>query len=70
MQFATPPPTPSEALLLFRAMQKDDLGLKFMLRYLPAGASMEDARRLYERLAQESRTPCRFLDVPLEIRRD
>jgi len=51
-------------------MQKDGLALKFMFRYLPAGASLDDARRLYEKLAQESRTPCRFLDVPLEIRRD
>jgi hypothetical protein len=48
----------------------EGMGVKLMLRYLPPGASMEEACRLYKRLGQASRTPCSILDVPLGIRRD
>lgn len=45
-------------------------GLRMLLPHLPAGASMDDARRLYERLNQVDRRPCSFLDRDLGIRRD
>ena len=70
MRRAFPPPLPTEALQQFQAMQLEGMGLKFMLPYLPEGASMEDAYQLYKRLGQASRTPCSILDAPLGIRRD
>jgi hypothetical protein len=70
MRRAVPPPLPTEALQQFQTMQRDGMGVKLMLPYLPQGASLEDAHRLYKRLGQESRTPCTILDAPLGIRRD
>lgn len=70
MRRAVPPPLPTEAIEQFQAMQLDGMGLKFMLPYLPEGASMDDAYHLYKRLGQASRTPCSILDAPLGIRRD
>jgi hypothetical protein len=61
---------PPEALQQFQLMQEEALGLKLLLPYLPKGAGMEDAKTLHERLSQTSRTPCRFLDERLGIRRD
>lgn len=69
MRRQSSPPEPDEALQQFYAMQQAGWGVKFMLSYLPPGASLDEARRLYQRLAQESRTPCSFLDEPLGIRR-
>lgn len=70
MRRAHPPPEPSEALLQFEAMREDASGLVFMLAFLPKGSSPEDAKTLYKRLRQESRTPCACIDKPLGIRRD
>lgn len=70
MRRAHPPIESAEALRQYKEMQDSEMGLKFMLPYLPPGASMEEARRLYKRLGQASRTPCSFLDDPLEVRRD
>ena len=70
MRRAFPPPLPAEALQQFQTMQLDGMGVKLMLRYLPQGASLEEAYRLYKRLGQASRTPCSILDAPLGIRRD
>ena len=50
MRRAFPPPLPAEALQQFQTMQRDGMGVKLMLRYLPQGASMKDAYRLYKRL--------------------
>jgi hypothetical protein len=69
MRRIKPPPGPAEALRQFFAMQKAGMGLKLLLPYLPLGASMEEARVLYRRHGQESRTPCSFLDEELGIRR-
>jgi hypothetical protein len=70
MRRAFPPPNSDEAIQQFENMQQEALGLKLMLPYLPEGSSLEDAHRLYKRLGQESRTPCRILDLPLGIHRD
>ncbi len=70
MRRAFPPPLPVEALQQFQAMQLDGMGLRLLLPYLPEGASLDDAYRLYKRLGQESRTPCTILDGPLGVRRD
>lgn len=70
MRRAHPPLESSEALRQFKEMQTSEMGLKFMLPYLPQGASLEEARRLYKRLGQTSRTPCTFLDDQLGVQRD
>jgi hypothetical protein len=70
MRRAFPPPLPAEALQQFETMHLEGMGVELMLRYLPQGASMEEAHQLYKRLGQASRAPCTFLDVPLGIRRD
>ena len=64
------PPEPAEALRQVAEMHKVGLGLKVLLPYLPPGASLEDARRLFRRLQQASRTPCSFLDDDLGISRE
>lgn len=64
------PPETAEALRQFLELQQAGLGLKFLLPFLPPGASLEEARRLYRRLGQESRTPCSFLDEQLGVVRD
>jgi hypothetical protein len=69
MRRAFLPPSPPEALDQFLVLQREGSGLRFMLPYLPEGATLEDARCLYQRLQQESRTPCTILDGPLGIRR-
>jgi hypothetical protein len=69
MRRAFPPPQPTEAIQQFQTMQQDGLALRLLLPYLPTGASLDDAYRLYQRLGQESRTPCTILDGPLGIRR-
>lgn len=70
MRRAFPPPSPQEGLARFEALQRDGSGLRFLMAFLPQGASLEEARALYHRLRQESRTPSRLLDEPLGIRRD
>jgi len=70
MRRMSPPPESADALRQFVDLQKAGMGLKFMLPYLPPGASLVEARRLYKRLGQESRTPCSFLDDQLGVQRD
>ncbi len=70
MRRAFLPPSPQEGLARFEALQRDGSGLRFLLAFLPEGASLEEARALHQRLRQESRTPCRLLDGPLGIRRN
>lgn len=70
MRRAFPPPPPVEAIQQFQAMQREGLALKLLLPFLPEGASLEEARRLYKRLGQQSRTPCTILDAPLGVPRD
>jgi hypothetical protein len=55
---ATPP---AEALRLVEGMMLDALGLRLLLAKLPAGATLDDARRLRERILQRGRQPSRVL---------
>lgn len=45
-------------------------GLRLLLPALPAGSTLEDARRFRKRLKQEARPRCSFLDAALGIVRD
>jgi hypothetical protein len=51
-------------------MAKDGFALRALLPYLPPGATIEDARRLYKRLGQQSRQPSKLLDERYGVRRD
>ncbi|MBY0276860.1 hypothetical protein K2Z84_16095 [Candidatus Binatia bacterium] len=42
-------------------MMHDALGLRLLLAKMPAGASLDDARRLRERILQRGRRPSRVL---------
>ena len=44
-------------------MMRDALGLRLLLAKLPAGASLDDARRLRKRILQRGRRPSRVLDA-------
>lgn len=70
MRRAFSPPRTEEALKQFDMLQQGGLGLRLLLTFLPAGASLADARRLHQRLRQQSRRPCRILDEALGISRD
>jgi hypothetical protein len=69
MRRTHPPHQPSEGLRQFEEMWRAGLALKLFLPYLPEGSTTDDARRLYRRLTQQSRTPCSFLDADLGITR-
>ena len=43
--------------------------LELLRAHLPAGASRADARERRERIMQQGRRPCTFLDRPLGIQR-
>lgn len=51
-----------EALEAVERMMQDGLGLRLLLGRLPAGASLDDARRLRKRILQRGRRPSRVLD--------
>ncbi|MHB1846276.1 MAG: hypothetical protein ACYCWW_15745 [Deltaproteobacteria bacterium] len=69
MRRRSPPPSIEESLRQFEAMLRSKEGLLRLLAQLPPGSTLEDARRLHEKVKQQSRTPCSFLDGPLGIRR-
>lgn len=69
MRRAFPPPEPAESLRRFELLQQEGLGLRCMLSYLPEGASLADAYKLYKKLGQQSRRPCAVLDGPLGVHR-
>lgn len=69
MRRAFPPPEPTEALRRFELLQREGLGLRCMLPYLPEGASLGDAYKLYKKLGQQSRRACTILDGPLGVKR-
>ena len=60
-------PDRATALAQFERMLRDGLGLALLRDRMPAGATLDDARRLRERLMQSGRRPCTFLDRPLGI---
>lgn len=64
------PPCPEEELRLFLLMAKDGFALRALLPYLPPGATLRDAHRLYKRLGQQSRKPSKLLDERYGVRRD
>lgn len=50
-------------------MAKQELALRALLPFLPAGAPLEDARKLYKRLGQQSRKASKILDERYGVRR-
>ena len=44
-------------------MMRDALGLRLLLAKMPAGASLDDARRMRERILQRGRRASRVLDA-------
>jgi hypothetical protein len=65
-QPARPQPPPLQRV---EAMMRDGLGLRLLLDALPPGATLDDARRLRERILQSGRRPSRLLDEALGIER-
>jgi hypothetical protein len=65
-----PAPTPDQAVATFEAMLRSQDGLRQLLALMPAGSTLEDARRLREKTMQKQRRPCSFLDRDLGIERD
>lgn len=59
----------SEPLEQVEALMRDGLGLRLLLARLPPGATLDDARRLRERILQRGRQPSRLLDEALGIER-
>jgi hypothetical protein len=51
-------------------MLRSQDGLRQLLALMPAGSTLEDARRLREKTMQKQRRPCSFLDRDLGIERD
>ncbi len=70
MRRSFPVPSFEKSIADFEAMLRGQEGLRMLLPHLHPGATMEDARRLYERLNQVDRRPCSFLDQDLGIQRD
>lgn len=64
------PPSPEKALAVLEAMMRTQHGLKMLQAQMPPGATLADARRLRERMKQEGRRACSFLDRSLGIERD
>lgn len=63
------PSGPEAALARLEAMIRRGEGLELLLDNLPAGATLADARRFRERVKQQGRRPCSFLDRTLGVRR-
>jgi hypothetical protein len=61
MRRRSAPEERASALHQVEAMMRDALGLRLLLAKLPPGASLEDARRLRERILQRGRQPSRVL---------
>ena len=66
---ATAPAQTGEALHLVERMMREGIGLRLLLAKLPPGATLDDARRLRERLLQRGRKPSRVLDAACGIER-
>jgi hypothetical protein len=58
-----------EPLERVAALMRDGLGLRLLLAHMPRDATLDDARRLRERILQRGRRPSRLLDEPLGITR-
>lgn len=52
-----------EALEAVERLMRDGLGLRLLLGKLPPGATLDEARRLRERIRQRGRRPSRVLDA-------
>jgi hypothetical protein len=61
--------TVAERLAEVERLMREGLGLRLLLARLPAGATLDDARRLRARLLQQDRRPSPLLDGALGIRR-
>jgi len=60
---------PEDSLARLAALMADGLALRLLLARLPHGATLDDARRLRERILQRGRRPSRLLDEALGIER-
>ena len=58
-----------ERLADFRAMMESQQGLKLLQAKMPPGSTLADAKRLRERVKQQGRQPCSFLDKEFGIER-
>jgi hypothetical protein len=58
-----------DPLETFAAMLRAQIGLELLLRSLPPGSTIDDARALHRKLKQQGRAPCTFLDRELGILR-
>jgi hypothetical protein len=52
---------PGQALDSLEQMMRDGVGLRLLLARLPAGATLDDARLLRERILQRARRPSQVL---------
>ncbi|MHB8416708.1 MAG: hypothetical protein ACYDCL_01440 [Myxococcales bacterium] len=69
MRRRSPQPSRAESLRQLEGLVEAQSGLRLLLAKLPPGATLDDARRLREKILQTDRRPCSFLDGPLGIRR-
>ena len=60
---------PERALGRVARLMEDGTGLQLLLARLPEGATLEDARRMHERILQCGRRRSRVLDEALGIER-
>jgi len=63
------PARPEGALAELAKLMQAGEGLRYLIAQLPAGATIEDARRLHERIRQQGRHPSPLLDHMLGIDR-
>jgi hypothetical protein len=54
----------------FWQMLLDQSGLKLLLAQMPPGSSLDDALNMHRRIRQTSRTPCKWLDEELGVKRE
>jgi len=72
MRRTGPPPSdlaPEQALARVARLMAESTGLRLLLARLPEGATLEDARRMHERILQRGRHRSRVLDEALGIER-
>jgi hypothetical protein len=59
-----------EPLEVVAEMMREGLGLRLLLAKMPPGSTLEDARRLRERIKQSGRRPSGVLDAAAGVERD
>jgi hypothetical protein len=58
-----------DPLEVVEEMMREGLGLRLLLAKLPPGSSLDDARRMRERILQQGRRRSRVLDAAVGIER-